>query len=302
MAGGGLGYADPDWTGVGAGIFHDFHHEWISTIKNALKSGLLPPDHDALVEELTAMAIHDWTRVPAGIFHHFHHEWISAIAGVLNHGLLPPDHYALAEQIAGGLGPDVLTLQGPRPASNGCPDPSAGVLLATTPPRARYHARTEPDRYAEKAKAITIRHASNHEVIAVVEIVSPGNKSNRHGLRSFVEKAIELLHGSIHLLIVDLFPPTARDLHGLNKLIWDEIMVNDFALPSDQPLSLGAYISYPIPEAFIEPTAVGAVLIDMPLFLSPDMYVPVPLEATYQSAWEELPAYWRSVLSAPAGS
>jgi hypothetical protein len=31
-----------DRTWVPAGIFHDFHHEWISTIKRFLSSGLLP--------------------------------------------------------------------------------------------------------------------------------------------------------------------------------------------------------------------------------------------------------------------
>jgi hypothetical protein len=48
---------------------------------------------------------------------------------------------------------------------------------------------------------------------------------------------------------------------------------------------------------FVEATAVGAALRDMPLFLLPDEYVPLPLEATYQSAWEAVPSYWRDVLT-----
>src|SRR5947209_4315857 len=151
--------------------------------------------------ETAAMPIHDWTRVDAGIFHHFHHDWISEIARVLNRGLLPSDYYALAEQIAGGLGPDVLTLQHP---TNGTPavgeDASPGaVKLATTPPKARFHSRADADVYAAKAKAVVIRHVSGHEVIAMVEIVSLGNKNSRHGLRSFVRKAIEAIRGGIHL-------------------------------------------------------------------------------------------------------
>jgi hypothetical protein len=51
-------------------------------------------------------------------------------------------------------------------------------------------------------------------------------------------------------------------------------------------------------EAFIEPVAVGDPLPEMPLFLTPEVYVPVPLEATYQSAWEGMPAFWREVLTA----
>ncbi len=55
----------------------------------------------------------------------------------------------------------------------------------------------------------------------------------------------------------------------------------------------------PSPEAFIEPVAVGDALPDMPLFLTPDVYVPLPLESTYQSAWGAVPAVWRDPLSAP---
>src|SRR5690242_20728435 len=60
-----------------------------------------------------AMPVHHWKGVEAGIFHAFHHGWIEEISRSLNRGLLPPDYYALPEQIAGGLGPDVLTLRQP---------------------------------------------------------------------------------------------------------------------------------------------------------------------------------------------
>jgi hypothetical protein len=219
------------------------------------------------------MPIHDWTRVDAGIFHHFHHGWIEEIARALNRGLLPPDHYALAEQIAGGLGPDVLTLQ------------------------LQFRLRAEPDLYAAKAKAVVIRHTSNHRVIAIVEIVSPGNKNSRHGLRAFVNKAVELLRAGVHLLIVDLFPPGPRDPQGIHKVLWDEFNDSDFALPPERPLTLASYIGGLCPEAFVNLAAVGAPLPEMPLFVTPDTYVLVPLEATYQSAWEAVPRFWRNVVT-----
>src|SRR5438477_10273331 len=43
-----------DWTRVEPGIFHDFHHEWISTIRRALNDGLLPADYYALAEQQAA--------------------------------------------------------------------------------------------------------------------------------------------------------------------------------------------------------------------------------------------------------
>jgi len=248
------------------------------------------------------MPIHDWTRVDAGIFHHFHLEWIGDLSRVLNRGLLPPDYYALAEQIAGGLGPDVLTLQRPGIAAPETEEPPGGLALAAAPPRVRFRSRAEPDQYAAKARTVVIRHTSHHRIIAMVEIVSPGNKSSRHRLRSFVDKAAQVLRSGIHLVIVDLFPPGPRDPQGIHKAIWDEFIENDFALPPDKPLTLAAYIGGPFPEAFIEPVEVGSSLVEMPLFLTPEVYIPLPLEATYHSAWEAVPSYWRDVLTAPGPS
>jgi hypothetical protein len=43
-----------DWTRVDAGIFHVFHHRWISAISDALNQGILPPDYYALPEQHAA--------------------------------------------------------------------------------------------------------------------------------------------------------------------------------------------------------------------------------------------------------
>ena len=249
------------------------------------------------------MPIHDWTRVDAGIFHAFHHGWITEISRALNRGLLPAAYYAQPEQLAGGLGPDVLTLR--RPGSNGTPPPvrppDGGVALAMAPPRVRIRMRSEANRYAAKAKAVTIRHVSNHQVVAMVEIISPGNKNNQNGLNAFVRKAREALAAGIHLLLIDLFPPGSRDPQGIHRAVWGEDCGEDYALPEDKPLTCVAYIGGPGAEAFVEPVAVGDALPEMPLFLTPDVYVPVPLEVTYQAAWEGMPAYWRDVLTTAPG-
>jgi hypothetical protein len=254
------------------------------------------------------MPIHDWTRVDAGIFHHFHHDWITAISRALNSGILPSEYYALAEQIAGGLGPDVLTLetvprQPPAPTGNGpanaAPRAQGGIALATQPPRVRFTAATEPERYARKLKTIAIRHVSGDRVVAMIEIVSPGNKASRHALRAFVDKTIELLDAGIHLLVIDLFPPGPRDPQGLHGAVWSEMADDAFMLPPDKPLTLVAYEAADMTRAYIEPVAVGDVLPEMPLFLEAELYVPVPLEATCQVAFEGVPRRWREVLQSP---
>jgi Protein of unknown function (DUF4058) len=243
------------------------------------------------------MPVHDWTRVDAGIFHHFHLEWIGALSRALNCGLLPPGHYALAEQITSLWEPDVLTLRGPTKGPSPEENPPAGIALADVPPKVEHRARADIDLYAAKAKAVVVRHTSKHQIIAVLEVVSPGNKTSRQRLRAFVDKAEQLLRAGIHLLVVDLFPPGRRDPQGIHKAIWDEFMDNEFSLAEDKPLTLAAYMSGPCPEAFVQPTAVGLPLPDMPLFLAEGVYVPVPLEATYGSAWEAVPEFWRNVLN-----
>src|SRR5688572_6306639 len=40
-----------DWSRVDAGIFHAFHHDWITEIARALNNGVLPDDYYALPEQ-----------------------------------------------------------------------------------------------------------------------------------------------------------------------------------------------------------------------------------------------------------
>ncbi|MBI2805066.1 MAG: DUF4058 family protein [Planctomycetes bacterium] len=239
------------------------------------------------------MPVHDWTMVPAGIFHHFHVAWVNELSNTLNDGLLPPGYYALAEQVTRPFGPDVLTLQTNRPTDSGNGMARQSVALLEKPPRARVVQESDADLYAKKANRIAIRHASDDRVIALVEVLSPGNKSGRHAIDSLLEKVWSALDQGIHLLLIDLFPPTPRDPEGIHRLIWDDSAPLP---PADQPLTLAAYQATQPRRAFVEPTAVGLALIDMPLFLDAEHYVPVPLETTYQAAWRGVPQRWKSVL------
>ncbi len=243
------------------------------------------------------MPMHDWTVVEAGIFHAFHHEWISEISRALNRSLLPSDYYALPEQVAAGFGPDVLTLQDQRP--DDADEPGGAVATATrlqTRPQTRFTAETEAEFYRRKKSSIAVRHVSGDRLVAIVEILSPGNKGSRHAFRSFVDKACELLEHRIHLLLIDPFPPGPRDPNGVHAAIWAEVQDDSFVLPVDKPLTLAAYECDLITRAYIEPVAVGDVLPDMPLFLEPNGCVPVPLETTYQTAFAVMPRRWRDEL------
>lgn len=243
------------------------------------------------------MPMHDWTRVEAGIFHAFHHEWISEISRALNKGLLPGSYYALPEQVAAGFGPDVLTLQGgaeDAPTRDG--NIAGGATALRRRPQTRFTAQTDAEFYRRKKSSIVVRHVSGDRIVAMLEIVSPGNKSSRHAFRSFVDKACELLENRIHLLIVDPFPPGPRDPRGVHGAIWEQVQDAPFELPADRPLTLVAYESDLTTRAYIETIAVNQVLPDMPLFLEPDGCIMVPLETTYNAAFAVLPQRWQTVL------
>jgi hypothetical protein len=252
------------------------------------------------------MPIHDWTRVDAGIFHHFHLAWIDAIARSLNGGLLPPDYYALAEQITGNMIPDVLTLtrQMLRPMASDEAASKGGVAVATAPPKTRFHARKDLDAYAGLAKTVVIRHRSGHRIVAMIEIVSPGNKNGQTDFATFVQKAEQALRSGVHLLIVDLFPPTTRDPDGIHRAIWGEGCEGDFPLPKGKRLTCVSYVGYPLAEVYLEPVAVGDKLPEMLVFVTRETYIKLPLEKTHRSAWDAVPSVWQDELdrARPAGN
>ncbi len=207
------------------------------------------------------MPVHEWSRVDANAFHHFHQCWTIAICDALNGSRLPSGYSALVEQHAGGLVPDVL---------------SVNAALAA------------------RGNRVAIRHRLK-KVVCVLEIISPGNKSGKAVFRDFVDKSVELLRQGIHLLVVDILPPTKRDPQGIHKAIWDKIEDEPFEPPPDKPLTLAAYVAGSISagietQAYVESVGVGDPLPDMPAFIDPNGYVPVPLEATYQAAWARCPA------------
>jgi hypothetical protein len=255
--------------------------------------GQLPRDGEQI------MPIHNWKAVDAGIFHDFHQAWTVEIRNALNGGGLPDGFFAMAEQVVSGPIPDVVTLQRSSSRSADARDGGGGIAIAEAPPKARFIATTEHEAYAARANRIMIRHRLG-KVVAVIEIVSPGNKSSQHALNSFAEKAAELLSQGINLLVVDLFPPSRRDPQGIHQAIWQQFGDEPFELPADKPLTAAAYAAGATITAYVEPVAVGDALPALPIFLDQDIYVPAPLEATYQSTWNRCPQPVREVVESAA--
>jgi hypothetical protein len=242
------------------------------------------------------MPIHDWSQIHTGTYHFFHQRWIQDIAAALNSGGLPEGYFAMSEVNARGPIRDVLDLKDDPPIP---PSGSVGISVRDYPPSARVITRGENTAgYARRADRLSV-YLQQGELIAVIEIVSPGNKDSTNGLGAFVRKAGKLLRRGVHLLIVDLFGPSVRDPQGIHPAIWSQFKEEPFELPPSKPLTVVAYSAGSEKVAYVENVAVGDPLPDMPIFLTPDHYVPCPLEATYQVTWGVFPGALKGPLERP---
>ncbi len=218
------------------------------------------------------MPIHDWTRLEPGDFHDFHQCWVVNLTNDLNGGLLPPEYMAMLEQVNGRPMPDAVSLQ--------------TVSLK--------------EDYTKRADRVVIRHGRG-KVVAIIEIMSPGNKDSRNAIRTFVEKAADILNQGVNLLVVDLFPPTPRDPQGIHKAIWDQFGDEPFEAPPGKLLTVASYLGGDFPMAYVDSIGVGDPLPASPIFLSETRYIPAPLESTYMRAWETYPALLKGLIEPTTG-
>jgi hypothetical protein len=240
------------------------------------------------------MPVHDWSKVDAGTFHAFHTAWITHLSETLNGGVLPSGYYAMPEQHAGKWIADVLTLQVPCNSTSTIHD-AGGVAVADAPPKVRQKLTSSPSARTAR-RTLAIRHMSRHQIVALLEIVSPANKDRASDASEFIDKAENALAHGIHLLLVDLFAPGALNPNGMHGALWERFADEPSPNSKDEPLTLVSYLAEPQPDAYIERLAVGQPLQAMPLFLNPDRYVSVQLESTYTMAFRGLPAVWRQVV------
>src|SRR5262249_23017938 len=106
-----------------------------------------------------------------------------------------------------------------------------GLLIEK--PKFAVTAETDLEFYRRKQDAVVVRHVSGDRVVAMIEIVSPGNKANRKGLNGFVDKVSSLLERGVHFLIVDVLPPGRRDPNGIHGAIWDEVAGGEYIAVGD---------------------------------------------------------------------
>lgn len=242
------------------------------------------------------MPVHDWSRVDAGTFHAFHLAWLGQLQAALNGGLLPTGFYALAEQHAGRSIPDMLSLHA-GPIERVSPFSTGGTATITrTRPKVQVKllAKKSP---RQMRRTIAIRHVSGHRIIALLEVASPSNKDRRRSVVAFINKLTAALQLGIHVLLVDILPPGKYDPNGLHGALWSRFDPDDlYELPDSRSLTLASYAAALPVQAFVDHLLADEPLPDMPLFLSDERFVNVPLEPSYRTAYRGMPEYWREVI------
>ncbi len=248
------------------------------------------------------MPMHDWTRVDPNDYHTFQFAWIAAIFHDLNNGRLPAGCYAMVDHT-----PPVVWDEVPPPTADDQTLASPVIVDANQaggvaiPPlfvgliKARASGRKQRSSGRHR---VVIKHARSGLVIAAIEIVSPSNKARKSEFADLVRKSVELLQQGGNVLLIDPFPPTARDPNGIHAAVWKRLTRKPFTPPAGKPITFASYVARGANtfSAFVEPLTVGDRLPDMPLFLTSELHVPTPLEETYQTAWQGFPAPLRAVV------
>ena len=240
------------------------------------------------------MPLHDWTRVPSWLLHDFHQSWSIRIKDALNSGLLPKGYSALVEQRTPNFEPDVLAVER-RGRKTPDDDDGSGGTATLAPPTMRFVHRSTQGAYAAKANRIVVRRRLGR-IVAVIEIASPGNKSSRQALREFVEKSLEFLKAGVHVLIVDVFPPTRRDPQGIHQAIWEQLEDVEFTPLAGKDRTLVSYEVGTEWTAHVTPIGLGDDLPDMPLYIAEDWPIATPLESTYRTTWDASPEDFREAV------
>lgn len=105
-----------------------------------------------------------------------------------------------------------------------------------------------------------------------------------------------MLGATIHLAVIDVLPPGPHDPDGIHGEIAPAVSGETYELPEGKPLTFVSYSFGPAPTAYLQHPIVGDELPGLPLFLTPDYYVDLPLAESYATAWSGVPAFWREVI------
>lgn len=221
-----------------------------------------------------------------------HTQWIANLTRNLNREWLPEGYRAAPERSFGPeIQVDVGVVREPqavyaahlgreeRLSSYEVPQPDATVAGAVSP-----HAR------------VVIGNASGR-LVAVVELVSPGNKDDAPARNAFTGKLESYLRAGVSVAMVDLVTNRRHNLHNHWAGLYGGKGTPRFTEEDSGSLYAAAYHPYvevregkenPRLDLWLRPVRLGAELPVLPLFIERRLAVPLELEKTYTETCADL--------------
>jgi hypothetical protein len=161
-------------------------------------------------------------------------------------------------------------------------DDGTAALTALAPTLTVEADLTDQDEYEVRIYDVN----RGRQLVAAVEIVSPSNKDRLEAREIFVGKVASLLQQDVSVSLVDLVSVRQANLYAELLTLLGR---SDPALAPTPPHLYAVTLRSrkppkrrPLLDAWFYPMAIGQVLPTLPIWLSPDLRVMLPLEASYQ--------------------
>lgn len=235
------------------------------------------------------MPLLDHFHPPLHPYHHwesFHSNWATRLADALTASV--PTEFQVEEHIHAGpnVEIDVAAFAEDAEEIAGCNGPTGTTqtLPVWTPPAAYC---TMPAVFPDTFEVRIFSKLGGLNLVAAIELISPGNKDRADERRAFATKCASYLQQGVSVIMIDIVTSRRANLHNETM----RIMAADpkFEMPADASLYAVAY--RPVrrderTEIDLWPTsfALGEALPLLPLRLTGDLFVPVDFEAAYQEA------------------
>lgn len=223
---------------------------------------------------------------PSRHWESFHANWAGAIADALNQHLLPAGYFAEEHTHLGArIEIDVATYEDTTASASPRAGGTATLPARTwTPPAPTM---IVPAAFPDTFEVLVFQSEGGANLVAAIELVSPGNKDRDTRRRAFAIKCASYLCQGISLIVLDIVTSRQANLH--NELMQLLGHGDAFALPEEVRLSAVAYrpvVRGGAEQIDVWPTAlaVGQVLPTLPLALNAELCLPLDLEAAYETA------------------
>jgi len=218
----------------------------------------------------------------------FHHAWATTIAQQLNLDPLPPDYYAELEI---SLGPNLEINAATMELSSNKPSSDRVNSEVWSPSLPKIVAQVD-FAHLDSFEVRVYQGLGGAELRAAIELVSPANKDREESRRTFAAKCAGYLRHGIGVVVIDVVTERPANLH---RELFEALEVRGRQRPWESSTELYA-VAYravtvrkrPRVEVWPEKLTLGKTLPVLPLWLTLDLCVPLPLEQSYAATCRSL--------------